>query len=350
MLALNRDFSCAIYDAQARQVSMHEANTVHTTSMHIVMSQVAARFAETIVDGDMFLCNDPYQGNTHVGDVVVAAPVFSEGRHVLWSVAKAHHMDIGAFVASSCTAASRDIWQEGLQIPPVRVAAAGEPCTDILDVFLANVRYRDNVEGDLMAQLGAVETGRRRLGELCVEFGTGAIRTYLEEIIAYADRRMAAAVRAMPDGLYHGESWVDTDGTDVVNIPVRVSVKIEDDQILVDLEGSGPQARGGMNGSYATTVAAATTPFLLYTEPDIPHNHGCIAHIDVRAPEGTIVNARRPASTSAATMVPSAAITAAVHRAMAHAVPELVAAGSARSSHCPQSYGTDEEPAKNGPE
>lgn len=341
MLALNRDFSCAIYDAVPRQVCMHEANTVHTTSLHIVMSEIAAKFDGTIVDGDMFLCNDPYRGNTHVGDVVVAAPVFSQNRHIMWSVAKAHHMDIGAFVASSCTAASRDVWQEGLQIPPVRVAAAGRPCSDMLDLFLANVRYRENVEGDLLAQLGSVQTGRRRLHELCDEFGPDEIERYLEEMVAYADRRMSAAVTAMPDGSYAGESWVDNDGTDVTNIPVRVRIDIAGDQVLVDLEGSGPQARGGMNGTYATTVAAATTPLLLYTEPDIPHNHGCISHITVEAPEGTIVNARHPASTSAATMVPSAAITAAVHRAMARAVPDLVAAGSARSSHCPQFYGVD---------
>jgi N-methylhydantoinase B len=342
LLALNRDFSCAIYDAVPRQACMHEANTVHTTSLHIVIAQIAGKFAGTIRDGDVFLCNDPYGGNTHVGDIVAATPVFSEGRHVLWSVAKAHHMDVGAFVASSCTAASRDIWQEGIQIPPVRIAAAGARCEDVLELFLANVRYREHVEGDLMAQLGSIETGRRRLVELCEEYGTEEIVRYVDEIIAYADRRMAAAVREIPDGSYAGQSWVDSDGTDVTNIPVHVRVDVAGEEIVVDLEGSGPQARGGMNGTYATTVAAATTPFLLYTEPDIPHNHGCISHVTVRAPEGTIVNARSPASTSAATMVPSAAITAAVHRAMAHAIPDLVAAGSARSSHCPQFFGVDQ--------
>ena len=342
LLALNRDFSCAIYDAVPRQLCMHEANTVHTTSMHIVVAAMAAKFEGNVNDGDVFLCNDPYGGNTHVGDIVAAAPVFADGRHVLWSVAKAHHMDVGAFVASSCTAASRDIWQEGIQIPPVRVVKEGIPSEDVLNLLMANVRYRRHVEGDLMAQLGAIEIGRRRLVELCEDYGTAEIVRYAEAIIGYADRRMANAVREIPDGSYAGESWVDSDGTDVLDIPVRVRVDVEDDQITVDLAGSGAQAKGGMNGTYATTVAAATTPFLLYSDPDIPHNQGAISHVTVSAPEGTIVNARSPASTSAATMVPSAAITAAVHRAMAHATPDLVAAGSARSSHCPQFYGVDE--------
>jgi N-methylhydantoinase B len=341
MLALNRDFSCAIYDAAPRQLCMHEANTVHTTSMHIVMAAMARKFEGDIRDGDVLLCNDPYGGNTHVGDVVAATPVFSEGGHVLWSVAKAHHMDIGAFVASSCTAASRDIWQEGIQIPPVRIVKEGVLSEDLLTLLMANVRYRTHVEGDLMAQLGSIEIGRQRLVELCADYGTDEVLRYAAAIMEYADRRMANAVRAIPDGSYSGESWVDNDGTDVINIPVRVRVDVDVEAITVDLTGSGPQAKGGMNGTYATSFAAATTPFLLYSEPDIPHNHGAISHVTVIAPEGTIVNARSPASTSAATMVPSAAITAAVHRAMAHAAPHLVAAGSARSSHCPQFYGID---------
>jgi N-methylhydantoinase B len=341
LLALNRDFSCVIYDAEPRQVCMHEANAVHTTSMHIVMAELGRSFAGSIADGDVFLCNDPFRGNTHVGDIVAAAPVFVDGRHLFWSVAKAHHLDVGAFVPSSCTAASRDIWQEGIQIPPVRIQEAGRRRDDVIDLVLSNVRYRELVEGDLMAQLGSIETGRRRLVELCVEHGAGEVVRYVEAILDYADRRMSEAVRAIPDGTYHGESWVDTDGTDVTDIPVRAAVTVGDDVIDVDLSGSGPQARGGMNGTYATTTAAATTPFLLYVDADMPHNDGCIRHVRIHAPEGTIVNARRPASTSAATMVPSAAVTAAVHRAMAHAVPDLVAAGCARSSHCPQFTGID---------
>ena len=143
MLALNRDFSCAIYDAVPRQLCMHEANTVHTTSMHIVMAAMARKFKDDIRDGDVICATTPTAGTPTSATSWRSTPVFSEGRDVLWSVAKAHHMDVGAFVASSCTAASRDIWQEGIQIPPVRIVREGVRSDDVLDLLMANVRYRD---------------------------------------------------------------------------------------------------------------------------------------------------------------------------------------------------------------
>jgi N-methylhydantoinase B len=341
MLALNRDFSCVIYDHRTRQVCMHDAVAIHTTSMHLVMEAIANAFMGDLHDGDVFLCNDPYRGNTHVGDVVAAAPVFSDGVLRFWSVAKAHHMDIGAFVASSCTPASTNIWQEGLQIPPVRIVDAGRTRADVIELFLANVRYRELVEGDFMAQLGAVQRGRRLLAELCEEQGADSVTRASEELLAYADRRMTRAIEAIPDGVYHGEAWVDSDGVDVVDIPVRATVTIAGDRVHVDFSDSGPQAKGAMNGTLATTTGAATIPFLLYVDPDIPHNDGAIRHVSVTAAAGTIAHARHPASTSIATMVPSAALGAAVHKAMAQAIPERVIAGAARSANAPQFAGVD---------
>lgn len=341
MLALNRDFSCVIYDAGPHQVCMHDAVAIHTTSMHLVMEAIAGAFAHDLCDGDVFLCNDPYRGNTHVGDVVVAAPVFCEGSLRFWSVAKAHHMDIGAFVASSCTPASENVWQEGIQIPPVRIVDAGRTRTDVIELFLANVRYRELVEGDFMAQLGAVRRGRRLLYELCVEEGADTVSRASDELLAYADRRMSRAMQAIPDGIYEGEAWVDSDGVDVTNIPVRATVTIAGDRAHVDFSASGPQAKGAMNGTLATTTGAATIPFLLYIDSDIPHNDGAIRHIAVTAAPGTIAHARHPASTSIATMVPSAALGAAVHKAMAQAIPERVIAGAARSANAPQFAGID---------
>jgi N-methylhydantoinase B len=346
MLALNRDFSCVIYDHRPRQVCMHDAVAIHTTSMHLVMEAIADAFADDVHDGDVFICNDPYRGNTHVGDVVIAAPVFSGEALRFWSVAKAHHMDIGAFVASSCTPASENVWQEGIQIPPVRLVDGGRPRKDIIELFLANVRYRELVEGDLMAQLGAVQRGRRLLHELCEEEGADAVSRASDELLEYADRRMSRAIEAIPDGVYHGEAWVDSDGVDVTDVPVRATVTIAGDQVHVDFSDSGPQAKGAMNGTLATTTGAATIPFLLYVDPDIPHNDGAIRHVTVTAAEGTIAHARHPASTSIATMVPSAALGAAVHKAMAQAIPERVIAGAARSANAPQFAGEDPRTGK----
>jgi N-methylhydantoinase B len=162
-------------------------------------------------------------------------------------------------------------------------------------------------------------------------------------MIAYADRRMAEAVTSMPDGRYKGEGWVDSDGHDVEHIPIRVQVTIDRDRIRVDYGGSGPQARGGVNGSLATAQAAGAIPFLHYIDPDIPHNHGCIRHIEVEAEEGTICWGRFPASTSVATIVPSDMMQDAINKAMASAVPELVPAGGCRCANIPQFAGVDSQ-------
>ena len=341
ILAVCHDFSCAIYDADCRQISMHDALPIHATSLHLVLQEIARDFEGEVRDGDVFLCNDPYRFNTHVGDLVTACPVFVDGEHRFWSVTKGHQLDTGAFVPSSVTAAARNVWQEGIQIPPIKLQDGGRLRKDVLELYLANMRYRDLLHGDLLAQLASIEKGRNRLAELCAEYGVAEVLRYVDEVIAYADRRMAAALRAMPDGEYEGEHWVDSDGVDVVDVPIRVKVTKRDDRVVADFTGSGPQAPGGVNGSWATSAAAAAIPFLYYVDPDIPHNHGCIHHIDVVLPEGTIVNARHPASTSCATGVPADAMQDAVNKAMATAIPELVSAGGTKVSNVPQFSGVD---------
>lgn len=342
ILALCRDFSCAIYDAIPRQICMLDAIPIHTTSLRLVLQELATAFEGEIADGDIYFCNDPYRGNTHVGDLVTACPVFVDGRHMFWAATRGHQMDTGALVASSVTAEAQNVWQEGLTIPPVKLCAAGALRRDVLDLYLSNVRYREALEGDLLAQLGSIEKGRQRLVEFCDEYGPDVVSRYLDEMVAYADRRMAELVLTMPDGSYEGEGWVDSDGIDRVNIPIRARVTIEGDQITVDYSDSGPQAAGGLNGSEGTSRAAGAIPFLYYVDPDIPHNEGCISHIDVTLREGTICHPRFPASTSAATIVPSDMMQDAVNRAMAACVPDLVIAGSTRCANVPQFAGIDE--------
>ncbi len=243
IIALCHDFSCVIYDRAARQVCMYDALPAHTTSMQLVLQEIDKAFGEDLHDGDIILTNDPYRGNTHVGDVVTATPVFVDGRHLFWSASKAHHMDVGAFIPSSCTASSENVYQEGITIPPVKIVSRGRRRADVIDFFLSNVRYRELVDGDLLAQMGSIETGRRRLVELCAEFGTDTVLEYVDEVLAYADRRMGQAISAMPDGTYQGEGWIDTDGFQTVDIPIKVAVTIDGDHVAVDFAGAGPKPR-----------------------------------------------------------------------------------------------------------
>ncbi len=339
ILAICRDFSCAIYDVQRRQVCMYDALPIHTTSLHTVLDAITDAFEDDIAPGDVFMANDPYRGNTHIGDLVTAAPVFVDGQHLFWSVTRGHQLDTGAPIPSSIVPAARNVWQEGITIPPVRVIAGGQRRDDVIELYLANVRYRELLEGDLMAQLGSIEKGRQRLVELCAEYSPQTVVAYVDELIDYADRRMGAELREIPDGTYTAVGWVDTDGVESVDIPIMVTVTVAGGRITVDFEGSGPQGAGGVNGSEATSRATAVVPFLCYIAADIPHNHGCISHIEVRAPKGSICNAEYPASTSCATSLPSDLMHSLVNMAMAQAIPRKVAAGGARQSNIPQLSG-----------
>ncbi|HTT94478.1 MAG TPA: hydantoinase B/oxoprolinase family protein [Solirubrobacterales bacterium] len=343
IIALCHDFSCVIYDAKGRQLSVHDPIPALVTSLELVVDAIEDGFGADIGDGDVFLCNDPYRGNTHVGDLVISRPVFVEGRLMFWLMIKAHHIDVGAFEPASCTAAARDTFQEGLQIPPLKIVAAGTPRLDVLELILSNVRLRNLVEGDLLAQIGSAERGHRLILEFCDEFGLETVEEYGEEVIAYADRRMGAVIERIPDGTYRGSGWVDSDGYAVKNVPVEVTVEVSGDQVVVDFEGTGAQAEGGFNSSVATTLTAGRLPFLFYADPDIPHNQGCFNHIEVRAPKGTIANPEYPGSTSCATVVPATMFHDAINKALAGAVPEMVHAGTARCSNVPQFYGVDEE-------
>jgi N-methylhydantoinase B len=341
ILALARDYSCAIYDQAARQVCMFDAVPVHTTSMHLVIEETARTFADNIHEGDIFLVNHPYRGNTHVADLVTAVPVFHGGEHLFWSVTKGHQQDCGAFVPASIPVMAQNVWQEGLQIPPIKIAERGELRDDLIDLYLANVRYPELLHGDLLAQLASIETGRRRLIELVDEYGTEAVKFYVDEAIAYADRRMSAALREIPDGTYKAETWVDSDGATALDIPIKVAVTVSDDQVHVDYSGSGPQSPTGQNGTVACLHAAAGIPFMYYIDPDVPKNHGCISHVHASAPEGTICNARFPASTATATVTPANAMHSVVNQAMVEAIPERVAAGGARTNNQPDFVGVD---------
>src|SRR5262249_14957995 len=147
-----------------------------------------------------------------------------DGQLVFWLMVKAHHIDVGAFEPASCTAAAKDTYQEGLRIPPLKLIAGGQPRNDVLEFVLSNVRLRNLVEGDLLAQIGSAERGHRLILEFCEEFGLETVEAYAEEVIAYSDRRMGALIERIPDGTYHGSGWVDSDGYDVKDVPIEATV------------------------------------------------------------------------------------------------------------------------------
>jgi N-methylhydantoinase B len=349
ILALARDFSCAIYDNEARQVCMADALPLHTNSLHVILRSMAKAFEGNIFDGDVIVSNDPYSGNTHIGDFVTACPVFCQGKHLFWIVTKGHQLDCGAYEATSVAPSAKNVWQEGLQLPPIKFYEKGEPRQDVINMYLANVRYSNLLYGDLMAQLGSIWTGKRRIAELIDEYGPDELGRYCEAILDYADRRTSAEIRAMPDGKYVGESWIDSDGMGNTTLTVRAEVTIEDDHFHVDFTGSSPQGAGGMNGTEGVMQSCAGIPLLCAIDNDIPKNDGCLRHVTAEAPEGSIVKAKHPAATAMATLTPATQEQAAIWRALAHAIPDRTTAGYG-GFHCIPSLSgidnRDEQPAE----
>jgi N-methylhydantoinase B len=323
VIALARDYSCMIYDAHEsgpRQVTMAECLPIHCNSIRTLLIEIVRVFAGDIHDGDVYMANDPYRGNTHIPDLVTAMPVFVDGRHVFWTVARGHQLDCGAGEASSIVPAARSIFQEGIVIPPIKLVDRGRERHDIVELYLANVRYRDALHGDLRAQLGACGVARKGLVELCRQYGRDEVVRYSDGLMDYADHRASEQFRAIPDGVYEGMTWTDTDGNGAVDIPIRARVTKQGADIHVYYDGGAPST-GSFNATYAVMMATSTIPFLYYIDPDIPHNHGVLKHVTADANPGTICSAQWPAAVGGATTNPADPMHEVINIAMAQAIP-----------------------------
>ena len=348
VIALARDYSCMIYDAHdsgPRQVTMAECLPIHCNSIRTLLMEVVSVFEDDIHDGDLYMANDPYRGNTHIPDLVTAEPVFVDGKHVFWTVARGHQLDCGAAEASSIVPAARSVFQEGIVIPPTKLIDRGKERHDIIELYLANVRYRDALHGDLRAQLGACGVARKGLIELCEQYGRDEVVRYSDGLMEYADHRASQQFQAIPDGVFEGTTWTDTDGNGAVDIPIKATVTKDGADVHVYYDG-GPPSTGSFNATYAVMMATATTPFLYYIDPDIPHNHGVLKHITADAKEDTICKAKWPAAVGGATTNPADPMHEVINIAMAEAVPDRVPAGSCHAGHMPNFSGIDSRNGK----
>jgi N-methylhydantoinase B len=324
-----RDYSCSIYAAgdPPSAVCNLPAIPVFVNAQPVATGHIARFFGEDLAEGDVMMVNSSYVGGTHIGDLVVAAPVFYEGRHLFWAVATGHQADVGSAYHTSVPIQATDIWKEGLQIPPLKLIDAGEMRRDVLSLYLENLRYRDFCRGDLMSMIGSLKKATAGLVDLLDEWSAPVIEQFSVEVMDYADRRTQAEISTWPNGTYRSETWVDTDGYGATNIAIRCALTIDDGSLTVDFTGTDPQARGGVNSSWATCKNASTTPVVLCLDPDLPHNEGCLRHIEVIAPPGTITNVEWPGATADAPIVPADSITDAVWKCLAQAIPDKVVAG-----------------------
>jgi len=321
-----RDYSCAVYDARGEAVAMGDHMPVHLGAMPL--SVRAAMDAFDLQPGDVALVNDPFRGGTHLPDITAVAPVFTRGRRLAFYLAnRAHHADVGGMSPGSMPLA-REIFQEGIRIPPILIRRGGKIDRPLLDLLLANVRTPVEREGDLMAQLASLRRGETRLLELVARQGQARVRRNMREIQDYSARMMQAAIRQLPRGVYRFEDCLDNDGITDQPVWIRVAITIANGRAVADFSASAPQVQGSVNANFAVTLAATMYVFRCLIQDDVPFTAGILRPIRVIAPEGSVVNALPPAAMAAGNVETSQRITDVLLGALAKAAPDRIPAAS----------------------
>lgn len=322
-----RDYSCAVFDSAGQVLAMGDHMPVHLGSMPA--SVAAAIRALSLAPGDVALLNDPYAGGTHLPDLTMVMPVYlpRDRRPAFYVANRAHHADVGGSQAGSMGLA-REIYQEGLRIPPVKIYRRGRLVRDVLSMILGNVRTPEERRGDLAAQIAACRIGERRLREIVAKYGRREVFAYARHLLEYSARMMAGVLRTIPDGTYRAEDFLDDDGIEPRPLRIAVTIRIRGGRAVVDFTGSALQCAGSVNAVRAITESAVFYVFRCLLDEQVPATAGLMRPIRVVAPEGSIVAARPPAAVAGGNVETSQRTVDVLLRALARAVPARIPAAS----------------------
>src|SRR5262245_58089847 len=312
------DCSCALFTADGTLLVQAEHIPVHLGSMPAAVRAAISACGDALGTGDQIVVNDPFAGGTHLNDVTFVAPVRdSEGDLIGWAANRAHHADLGGMAPGSMPPDATEIFQEGLRIPPVRWT------NEVEAIFLAASRTPEERRGDLDAQRGANNLGAARLRELAPSHDV------LDEIVAYGERRMRAALRALPDGAYAFADVLDSTGGGFdESARITVCVTVDHDVITFDFTGTDAQRAGSVNAVEAVTASAVAFALRTVVDPDLPANGGALRPVHVVAPPGSIVAAQPPVGVGAGNVEVSQRVADVCLGALALAAPHRVGAAS----------------------
>ena len=289
------------------------------------------RRARAIEPGDLFIVNDPYMGGTHLMDVRFVKPFFYRGELFSWLANTGHWPDTGGAVPGGFSATATEVEQEGLRLPPVKLFKKGEMDEEILSIILSNIRIADQRIGDIKAQAAALTVGERRLTVLLDRYGRDTMEDAIVELRSRAEQQMRAKIAQIPDGVYKGEAFVDSDG--VVDEPLRIAMKItkKDTDLTFDMSGSSPPCQGPMNSVIATTKSSIYLA-IKHIFPEVPINAGTFAPLAIIEPKGTFLYAEYPRPVSGCAAEVSQRIAEAVFAALTPAITDLLFAAPAGTS------------------
>lgn len=324
-----RDYSSAVFDGDGKVIAMGDDMPVHLGSMP--MSVQAALGKLTLEPGDIAILNDPYDGGTHLPDITLVVPVFVEDQEkaAFFVANRAHHADVGGMFPGSM-GLCREIYQEGVRIPPVKLVARGVLNQALLTLILTNVRTPEEREGDLTAQIGACRIGVTRVIDLVSKYGFERVQANVHHLLDHSQRLMSATLRNLPEGVFEAEDYLDNDG--ITNEAVRLAVKITTDpthgRITIDFTGSAPQVAGSLNAVSAITYSAVFYVLRCLLSDEAATTAGLMRPVDLCIPAGTVVNALPPAAVAAGNVETSQRIVDVLLRAFAQILPDRIPAAS----------------------
>ncbi len=393
-----RDYSCAVFDSAGQVIAMGDHMPVHLGSMPMSVA-AAIESGKTkqcaLEPGDVVMLNDPFRGGTHLPDITLVMPVYifrsskipcgdgappRSGEALLlrsgqapprqrttapdfYVASRAHHSDVGGTYPGSM-GPCREIYQEGLRIPPVKIMRGGKLVADVLALLLNNVRTPEEREGDLGAQIAACQTGAQRLREICERYGIARATRAAADLLIYSEEMMRAFLRTIPPGHYQAEDFLDNDGVEdkVVRIAVAIEVKASKNKspvetrlapsprvakkksevaVTIDFTGSDPQVQGAINAVEAITYSACFYVFRCLLHDDVPATSGLMRPIRVIAPPGTVVNANPPAAVAGGNVETSQRIVDVLLKALAQAIPDRIPAAASGTMNNLTIGGTD---------
>jgi len=295
-------------------------------SLAPVCKYIRNYFGDDIHPGDVIFHNDVFSMGNQNNDVAVYKPIFFHDELVAWTAVKGHQADIGGAVAGGYNPNAVEVWQEALRIPPVKVYEKGKLRKDVWDLIFANIRF-DIVQHDMKAEIGACRVGERRMLALLQKYGCASFEAHKEALFEATRKMMESEIATIPSGVYKGDARVYYDGRHEGSIfTIRVTITVKDKHITFDYSETDPQTNGFVNGTFTSSASATILTLLQMINPDIPHNEGLIAPVEIVIPQGTILNAAYPKATTFGNHLcpPNAE---AIQRALAPVMPDRVTAG-----------------------
>ncbi len=326
------DFSCGLFAPDSQVVAQSEDIGSHIVPLPWSVRSAMARFGDNLVPGDVILLNDPYAGGTHLNDVTIIYPVFRDDRLIFFPAVREHWADVGGMVPGSMSGKATDIYQEGIRIPPLKIMEAGRINEPALELMLANMRVPEERLGDFHAGIAACRVAESRIGEICARHGIDRLLQAVRLDLDRAEARMRDCLRALPDGTYHYEDYLETfPGGRFEPLLLTLAVTIDGDRMVADFTGTSPQVPVPVNSTLAVTAAGVFIAMKAVFDPQAPLNQGSFRPIEVIAPEGTVVNVQRPAPAGSHGEIRKRVIAAMVG-ALSQIAPERVAGDLCRTS------------------